>query len=56
MKHITRLTQSAPRRAEEWQEFVCIFNQFLADGLGAKGGASPFVSVIEGKCDLPTPS
>lgn len=56
MKHVHVVSKGAPRTAEVWQEFVCYLNQFMSDALGAKGGESPFISVVAEKCDLPQAS
>jgi hypothetical protein len=53
MKHVRSITHGAPGKAEAWQEFVCSLNQFFADALSFKGGSSPFVGLVEDKCDLP---
>lgn len=52
MKHFQTLTKS-PRRAEEWQDFVCYSNQFVVDLMSTKQNFVPFLAFVEGKCDIP---
>ena len=53
VKHLTHVTKKAPVGANLWQDIVCYAGQFIADMLGAFGGASPILGYLTEKCDLP---
>lgn len=54
MKHVKRVTQSAPAAAAAWQDAVCIFVTTINGILEAFGGESPFGGYIVDKCTIPT--
>ncbi len=53
VKHLKHVTKRVPATANLWQDIVCYAGQFLADVLGAFGGASPVLDYLTEKCDLP---
>lgn len=53
MKHISLLSKKQPAKATELQYIVCKISQVMYDVLGATGGATPFLTYIVEKCDLP---
>jgi hypothetical protein len=53
VKHAKPVTKAVPSRAALWQDIVCYAGQFIADVLGAFGGASPILGYLTEKCDLP---
>lgn len=55
MKHFRQLTQQRPARADQVQDTICAIANVLAAILGAFGGASPIVVLIDDKCAFPAP-
>lgn len=53
VKHLKYVTKRTPGKANIWQDIVCYGAQFIADLLGAFGGASPILDYMTEKCDLP---
>ncbi len=53
MKHLTRITQAQPVRADALQDFLCFSAQALNAFLTIIGGVLPFTTYVEGKCIIP---
>lgn len=56
MKHLTRITQSQPVRADALQDFLCFSAQAVNAFLSIIGGVLPFTTFIEEKCVIPVPN
>lgn len=56
MKHFVCLSQGAPKKADQWQDAVCEVTRIVGGLVTAKGGTSPIVDWIDGKCTVPTPN
>ena len=56
VRHLTRITQIQPVRADAVQEFICFTAQAINAFLTIIGGTLPFTTYIEQKCDIPTPN
>ena len=55
MKHFRTVSRNAPARANEFQDAICAIAGVVAAVLGALGGASPIVVLIDDKCAFPEP-
>lgn len=53
MKHLTRITQSQPVRADALQDFLCFSAQAVNAFLSIIGGVLPFTTFIGEKCIIP---
>lgn len=59
IRHISRcgrVETCTPRKAAVWQDIICYKNHALAELLTIMGGASPMVTFLDQKCDLPQPN
>ena len=56
MKHLTRISQTQPVRADAVQDFICFTAQSINAFLTIIGGVLPITTYIEEKCRIPTPN
>jgi hypothetical protein len=52
MKHILCVSSSVPRRADDFQSFLCDIAHQTALVIQAKGGSLPFITYMDGKCQV----
>jgi len=54
MTHLKGISKSAPARADELQDVICIVVNALNALLEAFGTSSPFGDYLGSKCEIPT--
>lgn len=54
MKHITRVSKLAPRRADVWQDVLCTVASTVVSLLNIKGGGIPLLTWVDEKCQPST--